>query len=64
MNRIGRGLSVAVTLLCAAFALWIASVRMSDPGMGITPAAAAPAEKNGESGEPPSNEILDFQQLD
>src|SRR3954462_10064035 len=64
MDRLRRALSVAFTLLCAAFALWIASARMSHPVPGVSPGAAAAAPVQGEQDEAPSNEVNDFPQLD
>jgi hypothetical protein len=64
MDRLGRALSVAFTLLCAAFALWIASARMSHPVPGVSPGAAAAAPVQREQDEAPSNDINDFPQLD
>jgi hypothetical protein len=64
MNRVLKILSVSFTLLLAAFVLMVASFQVRHPVLGSAPRSEPPTLSSPSSGEPPSNEIRDIQQLD
>jgi hypothetical protein len=65
MDRLATSWKTLLTLIVAMFVVWIASAEIAVRPGAAQPSADTPSPATGTSnGEPPSNEIRDFPQLD
>jgi len=64
MSRYASTWGTSVAVIVASFVLWMATTRASVRSLPASPGAEVTApEPTFREGEPPSNDIADFQQL-
>ena len=65
MSRYASTWGTPVAVIVASFVLWIATARVTVRSAAVSPGTEVTApEPTFREGEPPSNEIADFLQLD